>query len=127
MVMGIGVDIISISRIKNSLENSGKVFMDEVYTPLEQKRAQSHPNAVAYLSMLFAAKEAIFKCFSIGWESGVKFTEIEIREGEFGEPFPVLTGVFAELAKKRRADKVYLSLSYETDYAVATAVLIKEK
>jgi len=126
MVLGMGVDIISINRIKNSIENSGKIFMDEVYTSWEQKRAESHPNAIAYYAMLFAAKEAIFKCFSIGWESGVKLTEIEIREGEFGEPAPVLTGVFAELARKRGAGKVLLSLSYETDYAVGTAILAAE-
>ena len=123
MVLGIGVDIISITRVKNSVENSGKVFLDKVFTPWEQQRAESHPNPIGYFAMTFAAKEAIFKCFGIGWETGVKFTEIEIRDGKFGEPIPVLTGIFAELAQERGATKVLLSLSCETEYAVATATI----
>ncbi|MGA2463444.1 MAG: holo-ACP synthase [Thermodesulfobacteriota bacterium] len=127
MVLGIGVDIVSITRVKNALENSGKAFLRKVFTPSEQQRAESHPDAIAYFAMIFAAKEAIFKCFGMGWETGVKLTEIEIRDGEFGEPIPVLTGTFAELAQQRGATKVLLSLSYETEYAVASATLIGEK
>lgn len=127
MVLGIGVDIISINRIKNAVENSGKAFLDRVFTQWEQQRAEVHQNPTAYFAMTFAAKEAIFKCFGIGWETGVKLTEIEVRDGEFGEPRPVLTGAFAELAKERGATKVLLSLSYETDYAVGTATLVADK
>jgi phosphopantetheine--protein transferase-like protein len=127
MISGIGVDIISITRIKNAVENSGKVFLDEVYTEWEQQRANSHSDPLAYFAMTFAAKEAIFKCFSIGWESGVKFTEIEVTEGEFGEPVPILRGRFAELANERGITKVLLSLSYDTEYAVGTANLIGSK
>jgi len=127
MLSGIGVDIISISRIKNAVENSGKVFLDEVYTELEQQRAKSHSDPIAYFAMTFAAKEAIFKCFSIGWETGVKFTEIEVTDGESGEPVPVLKGRFAELASERGVTKVLLSLSYDTEYAVGTANLVGSK
>lgn len=127
MVLGIGVDIVSITRVKNAVENSGKVFLDKVFTPWEQRRAESHPDAIAYFAMTFAAKEAIFKCFGIDWETGVKLTEIEIRDGEFGEPTPVLTGAFAKLAQERGATKVLLSLSYETEYAVGTATLVGNK
>ena len=127
MVLGIGIDIVSITRVKNSVENSGKVFLDKVFTPWEQRRAESHPDPGSYFAMTFAAKEAIFKCFGIGWQSGVKLTEIEIRDGKFGEPVPVLTGAFAEIAQERGATKVLLSLSYETEYAVGTATLVGDK
>jgi phosphopantetheine--protein transferase-like protein len=123
MVVGIGVDIVSITRVKNVIEDSGKLFLDKAFTQWEQQRAKSHADPAVYFATIFAAKEAIFKCFGIGWETGVKLTEIEIREGEFGEPIPVLTGVFAKLAQERGAMKVLLSLSYETEYAVATAAL----
>src|SRR4030042_3399577 len=116
-----GVDIVSITRVKNALETSGNAFKRMVFTPAEQQCAESHPDPIAYFAMIFAAKEAIFKCFGIGWETGVKLTEIEIRDGDFGEPIPVLTGAFAELAQERGATKMLLSLSYETEYAVGTA------
>jgi holo-[acyl-carrier protein] synthase len=123
MVIGVGVDIITLSRMRDILETSGKVFMDKVFTPWEQQRAETHPNRVAYLAMTFAAKEAIFKTFGIGWETGVQFKEIEIREGEHGEPIPVLTGRFAELASERGVSRVLLSLSFDGDYAVGVATL----
>ncbi len=125
MAIGLGVDIIALSRMKDVLETGGKVFMDKVFTPWEQEQAQSHPDRVAYLAMMFAAKEAIFKTFGIGWETGVQFKEIEVREGEHGEPVPILTGRFAELASEREVARVLLSLSYDGDYAVAVATLSK--
>ncbi len=126
MAIGVGVDIITLSRMRDILETSGKVFMDKVFTPWEQQRAETHPNRVAYLAMTFAAKEAIFKTFGIGWETGVQFKEIEVQEGEHGEPIPVLTGRFAEIASEREVSRVLLSLSYDGDYAVAMAALSGE-
>ena len=77
MAIGIGVDIITISRMRDVLETGGKVFMDKVFTPWEHKSAETDPDRVAYLAMTFAAKEAIFKTFGIGWETGVQFKEID--------------------------------------------------
>lgn len=125
MTIGLGVDIITLSRMKDVLETGGKVFLDKVFTPWEQERANTHPERAAYLAMIFAAKEAIFKTFGIGWETGVQFKEIEVRDGEHGEPIPVLTGRFAELASERDVSRVLLSLSYDGDYAVAVATLSK--
>ena len=123
MTVGLGVDIIAISRMRDILETSGRVFMEKVFTAYEQERCETRPDRVAYLAMTFAAKEAIFKTFGIGWETGVQFREIEVRDGEWGEPIPVLTGRFLELATERGASKVLLSLSYDGDYAIAVATL----
>ena len=123
MPIGLGVDLITLSRMRDVLETGGKAFMDKVFTSWEQERAQTHPDRAAYLAMIFAAKEAIFKTFGIGWETGVQFKEIEVRDGPHGEPIPLLTGRFAELASERRVSRVLLSLSYDGDYAVAVAAL----
>jgi holo-[acyl-carrier protein] synthase len=123
MTVGLGVDIIAISRMRDILETSGRVFMNKVFTAYEQERSETRPDRVAYLAMIFAAKEAIFKTFGIGWETGVRFKEIEVRDGEWGEPIPVLAGRFLELASERGASRVLLSLSYDGDYAIAVAML----
>lgn len=121
--MGVGVDLITIGRMRDILETSGRVFMNKVFTLYEQQRAETHPDRTAYLAMTFAAKEAIFKTFGIGWETGVQFKEIEVREGDHGEPVPLLTGRFAELAAERGVSRVLLNLSYDGDYAIAVAAL----
>ena len=123
MTLGVGVDVISISRMRDVLDSTGKVFMDKVFTPWEQQRAEAHPDTAAYAAMTFAAKEAIFKTFGIGWHFGVKMTEIEVQDGNYGEPTPVLSGRFAELAAERGVSRVLLSLSYDGDYAIAMAAL----
>ena len=123
MTIGIGVDIITISRMRDILETSGNVFMDKVFTPYERERSETHSDRVAYLAMTFAAKEAIFKTFGIGWETGVQFKEIEVQDGEWGEPIPHLTGRFAELTAEKGASRVLLSLSFDGDYAIAVATL----
>jgi len=123
VTIGVGVDIIAISRMRDVLETSGKLFIDKVFTPWEQQRAETHHDTVAYAAMIFAAKEAIFKTFGIDWHFGVQMTEIEVRDGEYGEPIPVLTGRFAELAAERQVSRVLLSLSYDGDYVVAVAAL----
>lgn len=126
MVLGLGVDIIVISRMREILEGAGRLaFVSKTYTSGEQQRAEAHPNPVAYFAKTFAAKEAIFKCFTIGWETGVQFNEIDVQDGEFGEPLPVLSGRFAALAAEREVSQVLLSVSYDGDFAIATAILNK--
>jgi holo-[acyl-carrier protein] synthase len=123
MVQGIGADIVSLQRIEQSVKTSGKVFLDKVFTKWEQERGQSHPRPIAYYAVTFAGKEAIFKLFRIGWETGVKLTEIEIKDGPHGEPLPVLSGKFAEIAKERGISSVLVSLSFENEYAIGVATM----
>ena len=122
-MLGVGVDLIAISRMEDVLDTSERTFMKKVYTAWERRRSETHPDREAYLAVTFAAKEAIFKTFAIDWDSGVQFTEIEIRDGEHGEPVPVLSGRFAELAAERGVTRVLLSLSWDGDYAIAVAAL----
>ncbi len=123
MLKGLGVDIVSLDRIEQSIRNSGKVFLDKVFTEWEQERAQSHPRPTAYYALTFAGKEAIFKLFHFGWDSGVELNEIEIGDGPYGEPIPVLSGRFAEIARERGVTEILLSLSYEEEYAVGVAAM----
>jgi len=121
--IGVGADLIALKRIKDAVETSGAVFLDKVFTPREQERSRAHPNPIAYLAMIFAAKEAIFKSFGTGWDAGVQFTEIEITDGPHGEPVAALTGKFAELATLRGATRVLVSVAYDGDYAIGVATL----
>ena len=123
MTLGVGVDIVCISTTRDVLEANDAALTRKVFTEWEQERSRNHPDRVAYLAMTFAAKEAIFKTFGIGWESGVQLNEIEVRDGEWGQPIPHLTGKFDEIARERGVSRVLLSLSYDGDYAIAMATL----
>ncbi len=123
MTMGVGVDIVAISTMRDALAKNDTAFTGRVFTEWEQERSRNHPDRTAYLAMTFAAKEAVFKTFGIGWDSGVQFKEIEVRDGKWGEPIPHLTGKFDEIARERGVSRVLLSQSYDGDYAIAVATL----
>ena len=123
-MLGIGVDIISINRIKGTVENAGKVFLDKVFTKSEQQTLERRQGSMTYLAMVFAAKEAIVKSFATGPENNMNWTDIEIKYGEHGEPTAVLKGAFGEMASQRGVSKVLLSLSNDGDFAIAMATII---
>ncbi|MBF0528697.1 MAG: holo-ACP synthase [Deltaproteobacteria bacterium] len=123
-VLGIGVDIINISRIKEIIDRSGSIYLQRVFTPGEQKRAVEHGRPMIYYAKTFAGKEAVFKTFGLGWDTGIEWTDIDISEGRNGEPLVSLSGRLAELSLERGASRVLLSLSYDGDNALAMAMLM---
>lgn len=126
MVKGIGVDIIRIERIAGILNRSGKRFVNKLFTQREISNSSKAESQATYFATTFAAKESILKAFGIGWQ-GAKGTDIEIRQDSLGAPLAVLTGKLAKLAKSRAIGDVLVSLSYDSQYAIAVAVLVDEE
>ena len=123
MSLGVGIDIINTQTVQDSLQNSGEVFLKKAFTDWEISRAMEDPVPVVYYSKIFSAKEAIFKLFEAEKGSGVLLTEIEIRDGKFGEPVPYLKGKLRRIMNARGGRNILLNISYENDYAVAVAIL----
>lgn len=122
MIVGIGVDIIEISRILALREKQGHDFFDRCYTERETAYCLKKKNADESLAARFAAKEAVMKALGTGWAEGVSFKNIElVREGE-AAPYIVLHGAAAELAARRGIAKIHISVSHCKEYAVAHAV-----
>lgn len=117
MIKGVGIDIIEIDRIKDSVEKYGASFLNKIYTNKELdycclKNRYKFPE----LSVRFAAKEAFAKAMGTGI-SAIGWKSIEIVNDKLGKPQIYLKG---KLAKK-----VFVSLSHGRDYAVATVYVEK--
>lgn len=123
-MLGIGVDIVSVHRMKETLEQGGSFFLDKVFTPAEKEYCHSHPDAAICYAGRFAAKEAIFKTFATEWKEEMSFLDIEIHNGSCGEPLVLLHGRFPELLAEKGGHEVIISLSWEQDTAVAFAVMV---
>ena len=123
-LLGIGVDIIAISRMAEILARTGDVFLDRVFTSEEKQAGENHPHPAAYYAARFAAKEAIFKLFCTSWENGLDMLEIEISQGRSGQPIVRLSGRFQQLAEEKGSAGVLLSLSSDDDKAIAFAALV---
>lgn len=120
MLLGIGTDILKIHRIKSTTKDPEDPFMKKVYTPKEMEEASSRNNKDSYYATRFAGKEAVFKSLSLD-SNHINLSEIEILNKENGEPYVTLYGNIAENARKNGVKYVLISLSYDTEYAIAYA------
>ena len=123
MVLGIGIDIIEVARVKASHERFGGRFLNRVLLADEIAYCLSHKNPAPFIAARFAAKEAISKAFGTGIGAALGWRDMEIRRKKSGEPFVVLHGKGKKLFAARKAKRLLVSLSHTANYAAVTAVL----
>jgi|TARA_B100001059_G_scaffold217340_1_gene236502 holo-[acyl-carrier protein] synthase len=119
-IYGIGTDIISVDRIKNSLKN--KDFIQRIFNKKEILKCKKINNSINCYAKRFAAKEAFSKALGTGISNGISFNEIVILNKKSGKPYiNVINQTKKTLNKKfkRKKLKISLSLSDEKKYAVA--------
>jgi len=122
-VVGIGTDIIEISRIdKMSITVRNRLAL-RVLTPMEYEKFQSLKNPSHYLAKRWAGKEAASKALGTGIANGVSFQNFEIKTLASGQPQLILTSRAEELAYLLGAKTWHISLSDEVHYATAFVVL----
>jgi len=119
-MLRVGIDVVSVSRIEESLERFGERFLRRVFTPAEIGYALAAPAQKAErLAARFAAKEAAIKALDLA-ERGVGWTQIEIVREPAGQVRLALAGEAAAAAANRR---LAVSMSHEGDFATAVVVV----
>ncbi|MDF3000359.1 MAG: holo-acyl-carrier-protein synthase [Bacillota bacterium] len=119
MIAGIGVDIITMSRLNQSLAFEDP-FVCRTFTEGELAEARRSRDPARFLTSRFACKEAVFKCLKIN-SNGVRLKEIEIRTSEIGYPTVALRGNLKKYAEERGIVSIEVSLSHEDEYVAAFA------
>lgn len=119
MIVGIGTDIVEISRISRAVRRSR--FVERVFTEAERKYCLSRARPEEHFAGRFAAKEAVLKALGTG-KRGIAWTEVEILPTRDGSPRVCLRGRAAEVARQKGIKEVLVSLSHSREYAVAYAV-----
>lgn len=118
-----GTDIIEIERVKNSIENIGKRFIEEIYTQKEIEYCESKKNAkYQHYAARFAAKEAIFKAVSklLNNKFDISWKNAEIINDENGRPYIN----FLNTKIMEKIEDIDISISHCKEYAVATVVVM---
>ncbi|HKG22867.1 MAG TPA: holo-ACP synthase [Blastocatellia bacterium] len=123
MIAAIGVDIIEISRVEQSIERQGSRFKERVFTSAEIAYCEARPSRSASYAARFAAKEAAMKALGTGWGDGVGWQQVEIICGEKGAPSISLSGRALERLNELGAKRVHLSMSHSNDLAIAQVIL----
>src|SRR5438445_7134438 len=113
----LGIDIISVGRIRRTLARFGGRFVRRVLTPSEQRYVRDRAETLAGR---WAAKEAVSKVLGLGVR-GIGWRDIEIERLPTGQPAVRLHGRAARRAEQLGMARIALSISHEADYAVAIA------
>ena len=122
-IVGIGTDIVKISRIKQVFKKYPKGFAERILHKNELKVMRDLKDPKTYIAKRFSAKEAVAKALGTGIAQGVAFQEIEVRNNENGQPFLILHGKTLEIATSLGIKNTFISLSDEREYAIAYVVL----
>jgi holo-[acyl-carrier protein] synthase len=123
MIVGIGIDIIEVARIREVLLRTPR-FRERVFTAAERAYCDSRGVAAAqHYAARFAAKEAALKALQTGWRGGIAWQDVEVAARESGAPYLILHGPVLELFNSSGATAAYLSLSHTTEHAIAQVVL----
>jgi len=123
MILGVGIDIIEVERIRASHEKFGERFLKRILRPEEIAYCFSHAQPAPFLAARFSAKEAISKAFGTGIGRQLGWQDMEVRRKESGQPYVVLHDSGELLFKQMQACAIHLSLSHTNFYASAVAVL----
>jgi holo-[acyl-carrier protein] synthase len=117
----LGIDIIKVARIEATLERFGERFSQRVLTAAERRYVRGRPETFAGR---WAAKEAVSKVLGLGVR-GIGWRDIEIERLPTGQPAVRLHGRAAARADQLGMERVAISISHESDYAVAIAFGIR--
>jgi holo-[acyl-carrier protein] synthase len=121
IIIGIGADILQISRMEKVLRRSPE-FAERFFSVAERAYCRGK---LASLAANFAAKEAALKALGCGWGK-FPFHEIEIHHRESGKPEISLHGKAREYAAEVSVNNIYLSLSHSGGCALAFAVAVAQ-
>ena len=123
MILGLGVDLIEVARIRAAHERFGDRFLLRFLRPEEIACCRSHKDPFRFLAARFAAKEAVAKAFGSGIGRQLGWQDMEVRCHPGGQPFVVLHGPGQALLQGRGGKGLHLSLSHTAHHAVAVAAL----
>jgi holo-[acyl-carrier protein] synthase len=123
MILGVGIDLIEVARIRASFEKFGERFTGRILHPAETAYCLSHKDPAPFLAARFAAKEAISKAFGTGIGAQLGWKDMEVGRRASGEPYVILHGGGPALLAARGGCAVFISLSHTEHHATAVAVL----
>jgi holo-[acyl-carrier protein] synthase len=123
MIIGTGIDIEEVSRIRGAIERHGRRFIERIFTPAEAAYAERAANRYERYAARFAAKEAGMKALGTGWDHGVRWVDVEVVSKPRSRPSLLFHGRAADRAASLTCRSISLSLSHTRGVAIAQVIL----
>jgi holo-[acyl-carrier protein] synthase len=122
MILGTGVDLAEVHRIRQSIEKFGERFIGRIYTAGEIAYVQRKANRFERYAARFAAKEAGMKALGTGWRRGIQWKDFEVANLPSGQPTLLLHGEAGKIAGQLGVRNVHLSLTHTSEGALAYVI-----
>ncbi len=123
MIVGLGVDLAEVPRVRAAAERFGTRFIERVFTAAEIAYVERKANRFERYAARFAAKEAGMKALGTGWKRGVRWRDFEVANLPSGKPTLRLHGEAARVAERLGVKAVALSLTHTAEMAMAQVIL----
>ena len=125
MIFGIGTDILQQSRITKTLDRFGAHFANRLLLEDEHELFERTKNPVRFLSMRFAAKEAIVKAMGTGFSQGIWVRDVGMIPNDWGQPQIIYSERGQIMRERLGIGRGHLTLSDEAGLIIAIAILMK--
>ena len=128
MILGIGADLANIDRIQGTMDRFGDRFIQRIFTPLEQAKANSRPHGVAATyAKRWAAKEACSKALGTGLRMGIAWKDMAVSNLHTGQPVMQVTGWaaarLADMTPPGHEAVIHVTLTDDAPWAQAFVVI----
>ena len=123
MIVGIGIDLAEVSRIREAIERHGQRFIQRIYTEKEIAYVERKANKYERYAARFAAKEAGMKAVGTGWKRGVRWRDFEVTNLPSGRPTLQLHGEAAKFAENLGVRNIALSITHTAAEGMAIVIL----
>lgn len=125
MIVGLGVDIVEVARIKNAVSRWQDSFLRKIFTEGEINYSKAKKFSYQHLAARFAAKEAVLKAIGDSSIHRIEWSEVEVLNDEFGKPIVRLSGEAKKIKDRKKISEILITMSHTSKLAVANAVLVK--
>ncbi|OFW81405.1 MAG: holo-[acyl-carrier-protein] synthase [Alphaproteobacteria bacterium RIFCSPLOWO2_01_FULL_40_26] len=129
MILGVGIDLVSVGRIEHLMFQFKEKFPQKIFTKNEILCVEKVKNySSLFYAKRFAAKEAFAKATGLGIGRGIDFKDIEVENGELGAPkIKILNGKEKFLKQHFNCKNFSVHLSLTDENPLASAIVIIEK
>jgi holo-[acyl-carrier protein] synthase len=126
LIVGTGIDIVSIERVRVLVQRAGERFLHRWFSDEEVAYCTARARPAMHLAARLAAKEALVKSLRTAWNGPVLLHDITVISDQAGAPSLRLAGRAAEIAKKAGITGLHVSLSHDGDSAIASVIAVAD-
>ena len=127
MIIGSGIDIVEVFRMRDAISKWGDNFLSKIFTKREIRYSVARRFSHQHFAARFAAKEAVVKAFGEPRKFPIKWTDIEVLNDREGKPVIEFHDDALKLKKMKKVNEIIVSMSHSKNYAIANVMLLKKR